>query len=711
MLKCIDLIIVFYLIMMYKRIVVGFTLWLGISFGAFSQEMSKGFTYLEQGEFSLAEEFFKDVLKEYPTNKTAKLCFARATGLNGDAQYALVLMQELRSDYPNDFEVSLNCAEALLWNKFYLKAEVYYKNLLEEDSESFPAILGYANTLSSLKKYKEALMFVNKAIEIQPENNNVLISKKYIHLGYSNQLVKSKKYKEGVDLLRKNLELFPGDKETIMNLGNTFIISENYIKAQEIYAQLINTPEEIIESKLGLSLVYHLRGDNKKALDEIELAFKVLPKLSDSTLDWRVKERYVQALIWNKAFLQAESYMLSLNSNVQNENWFLGLQAMLNVYKRDFNKSVLFYKKMLERDSVSFDGNLGLANAYKALNRFDNAYEQGLISLSLYNGQKDILNFLRKLDEQFYPTLLTDIKYSFDNGDNESYSISNTVNYPLTSKLAINSGYQYRETWKDNTKYDASVHQLISGVEYRIIPTLLLNADIGLNRISAEENDYNQWLTKLSLHTSYFKLQEFKLGYIRELENFNAELLYRKIVKDMVFINHNLNTNIGLGWFNQYFYTSQNDNNTRHLYFTSLYYQLSKQPSSKVGANFQYITFGNQVPTIYFSPERFKVIEVFGEVVRNINILKGRGVYYSINGALGYQFIEDQKKQSTYRIKLDLGYKASSRFSSALYYQKSNIASGNTAGFSYSEFGLRLKWMMSDKSVFTKIKTKINYPH
>ena len=116
------------------------------------QNMKEGFTYLEKGNFAQAETFFKSVLKSYPENKTARLCFARATGLNGQPEHALELLEGLGKDYPGDFEIRLNYAEALLWNKDYNSAESYYTELLDIDAKSFPAVLGFANTLSSLKK-------------------------------------------------------------------------------------------------------------------------------------------------------------------------------------------------------------------------------------------------------------------------------------------------------------------------------------------------------------------------------------------------------------------------------------------------------------------------------------------------------------------------------------------------------------------------------
>ena len=82
-----------------------------------AQDMNRGFSHLEKGEFDKAEMFFEDILKSYPQNKTAQLCYARAIGLNSQPEKALTLFINLKKEYPGDLEIELNYAESLLWNK------------------------------------------------------------------------------------------------------------------------------------------------------------------------------------------------------------------------------------------------------------------------------------------------------------------------------------------------------------------------------------------------------------------------------------------------------------------------------------------------------------------------------------------------------------------------------------------------------------------
>lgn len=79
-----------------------------VSIFGYSQNMQEGFNYLETGKYAKAETYFTAILKDYPDNKTARLCLGRAIGLNGKAEDAKVLFTNLLADYPTNFEVKLN---------------------------------------------------------------------------------------------------------------------------------------------------------------------------------------------------------------------------------------------------------------------------------------------------------------------------------------------------------------------------------------------------------------------------------------------------------------------------------------------------------------------------------------------------------------------------------------------------------------------------
>ncbi len=159
------------------------------------------------------------------------------------------------------------------------------------------------------------------------------------------------------------------------------------------------------------------------------------------------------------------------------------------------------------------------------------------------------------------------------------------------------------------------------------------------------------------------------------MQNFNTDLIGKQIAANNYYFNYNIGSNFKLGWFTQYFYTTQSDNNTRNLLFTSLYYSFLSKPILKAGFNYQYISFKNQLPTVYFSPSEFNAYEVFVELLKDEKITETHSWFYNLNAATGFQYIEKLDKQATYRVQAKLGYKFSNRLLVNIYGLKSNIAS------------------------------------
>ncbi|MEM6687079.1 MAG: tetratricopeptide repeat protein [Bacteroidota bacterium] len=674
-----------------------------LSFFSVAQNMQEGFSYLENGKYQAAETFFQTILKEYPTNKTARLCYGRAVGLNGNSAKAKMIFTNLLNDYPNDFEVKLNYGESLLWNQEYNLAKAYYQKLVTEDATSFPALLGFANTLSNLKDYPEALTYVNKALKVSPENPNAMTSKKYIYLGYAYQKQQLQQYPEAERLLKECLSLFANDKDTLLNLANLYLIMGEFDQAETTYTTLFDNAknyEGTISALNGLALVYHLKGKEKKALQTAQTAYDRLDETVSATVTQQTTERYIQALIWNKKYKQAKTLIDEIIAVEPNENWILALRATLNVYKSNFTKSLADYNQILANDSTSFDGNLGKANVLKALGRYDDAYAAAEKTLIFYNNQKDAINFIKELDTKFSGFYDGKASYTFDNGDNKAFLVDNTVEYPFSTRLKLLGNYTYRTTNNSVTNNKATSHAASAGLAYQLAPNVIFKGVFGVTSASAETTDYTQLLADVSLNLKPLKLQTLDIGYKRELQSFNADLLDREIVMNNFYANYNVSTNFNLGWFTQYYYTAQNDDNSRHLLFTSLYYNILSKPSLKVGLNYQYITFENQVPTIYFSPERFNAGEVFLNLIKDENITKPSEWFYELTAATGLQYIEDQESQSTYRFQGKLGYKFSDRCLANIFGTRSNIASATAAGFTFTEIGVRVKWWFDGKSRF-----------
>ncbi|MFL9844626.1 tetratricopeptide repeat protein [Flavobacterium rhizosphaerae] len=669
---------------------------------ASAQNMQEGFTYLEQGKFDRAETFFENILKEYPTNKTAKLCYARALGLNGNPGQAKNLFMQMLNDYPGDFEIELNYAESLLWNKNYEAAKTYYGTLVAKQPESFPALLGYANTFSNLKEYPEALEYVNKALEVSPGNANAMTSRKYIRLGYAYTLTQQQQYTAALEMLDQNLIDFPADKDTLLNKANIYLIIKQGQKAKQAYFEMAKTLADSITAINGAALAEHIDHKEKKALQWSELAVSKASVLNDSLLLKSATERYIQALIWNKQYKNAERAINALATQYPDDSSVMAIWATLGMYRSDFNQSVTNYTRILQKDTTSFDGNLGIANAYFAQGKHDSAYVAVDRTLKIFENQKDAVTFLNKLHNTYSPSIEEHAGYSYDNGKNKAWFTGITVNLPASLRWSFSAMYKHRETKNETTGRAANSNDYAMGTSYKLHPLASFNVVLGTTHVTSSITNYTQVLAQAFIKTKPFKLQDAELGYKRDIQNFNADLVNREITADNIYLNYNVGSNVNLGWFTQYYYTSQSDGNKRNLLFTSLYYNFLSRPVLKGGINYQYIAFNERRAEVYFSPLRFNLVEVFTDFLRDENGIDGKGVFYNVNAAGGYQFIEDNKKQGTYRFQGKIGYKFSGRFVASAYALHSNIASTTAAGFTYTELGIRLKWVITSKPVFYK---------
>ncbi|MDE3742649.1 tetratricopeptide repeat protein [Maribacter polysaccharolyticus] len=658
--------------------------------------MEKGFKLLETGQFAAAELFFESYLEKDPANKTAQICYGRAMGLNGEPKKANTLFARLLETYPGDFEIQINYNESFLWIKDYQTAKPLYADLVTQNPDNFGAILGYANTLSNLMEYENALHWVEKALAIQPGNEGAEVSRKYMRLGYANSLVNGQKYEKGKAQLNTILTDFPEDKEALLNLANLFLITKAVDSAKATYRRYATSPKDSITALNGIALAEHINEKDKKALSVAEIAMTKVTELNDPALLERTLERYVQALIWNRKFKSASQQIDSLFRAYPNKTWVHALNATLGLYTSDAKKGIESYDAILAQDSASFDGNLGKANALFAADQIDEAYNAAFKTLEIFKNQKDAMGFIEKLNAIHTPSIEEHAAYTFDNGNNIAFYTTTRADISLSTKFRTTVSYSYRTTENTETLNKAESHVLLAGLAYRLLPKTKLTTIFGFNNSISSTASYTQPVLDIKLQLQPFKLQNLNLGYQREVQNFNADLTELEIVQNHYGLDYNLGTNFDLGWYTQLMHTQQTDGNRRNLLFTSLYYNLLRKPALKTGINFQYITFKAQYPTIYFSPEQYKAVEIFVDMRGKFS---GKTTYM-VSAASGLQQVEQETQTTIFRAETSLQHQFSKRFSANLYAKYSNIASATAAGFEFTEVGLKLKWLLTKKPLF-----------
>ena len=103
------------------------------------------------------------------------------------------------------------------------------------------------------------------------------------------------------------------------------------------------------------------------------------------------------------------------------------------------------------------------------------------------------------------------------------------------------------------------------------------------------------------------------------------------------------------------------------------------------------------MPSLYFSPEQYQAAEVFAEAGGNIT---GK-TNYMLSAATGYQQVENDPNTPIFRAEMKLAHQFSKRLNGSLYGKYNNVASATAAGFEFTEVGVKMKWLLAAKPLFS----------
>nr|MBX2817799.1 hypothetical protein [Saprospiraceae bacterium] len=606
-------------------------------------------------------------------------------------------------EYPEDLELQLNFAESLLWNKAFAAAQIYYQDLVAAHPNNFAALLGHANAYANLRQFEQAHQEVSRALIISPGNGEALKSLKYIRFGLADRLMKSAHFDSATVLLNKNLEVFPEDRETLLNMANVYINQHRYDSAAKAYQRMAKTGIDSVIALNGWALVHHLKQQNGLALKKSNEAMRRIQRLPGEEhveLIANTRFRHVEALIWNKRFKEAKRAVSSLKEMYPDRLRSLTTEAMLNMYMRDFKRSRSLYQTLLSKDSLSFDGNLGNVDALFAAGYSYASYRMAKKTRKMFAGNKDAQLQYQKVAQLFRPSISSSLFLSRDNAENIAYGLAAWSDIPLGPKFNLLISGNRRQTENQKTNDMAHTQSGRVGIRYKVLPRIEAQVLFGLLSASGTEENNSRSLIDIKLHGKAGRVSDFAIGMRQELQDFNQQLIDRNIMQNHFYGEYALSTLQGIGLFAQYYFTDQSDQNQRQLFFGSLYYILKEAPIIKVGVNYQYIAFKEQVPELYFSPNRFHAQEVFMELSKEASSVAPTKPFYLLSVAAGQQNIDRDLSQATYRIRGTFGIRISHRFSTHLSMLTTNVSSASAGGFRYTQLSLGMQWHFKAEPLF-----------
>ena len=235
------------------------------------------------------------------------LCFVGVCVYNfdtslGDSEHHISETEApVRADTPMSTAKGLNHyeqGEQYLWrDENYLKAVESFTEYIDLNPNDARGYIGRGNSYQELKRYQEALIDYDKAIELSPENFSDVYSKRghvHRHLG---------QYLDAIRDYDKHLALDPSNPWSHHYKGMTYRDLEQYdvaIQNWETYVELRliesadwRESEQAADAYTNIGLAYIEFGQNQKAIEQFDKALSVDPSYSGAV---RGKENAVENL-------------------------------------------------------------------------------------------------------------------------------------------------------------------------------------------------------------------------------------------------------------------------------------------------------------------------------------------------------------------------------------------------------------------------------
>lgn len=161
------------------------------------------------------------------------------------------------------------------WKKFdksdFEGAIKIFSGICDEDEENKEALYGLAGSMLRKKDYNQALELLDKLEELDATNPKVFHLRGLAY-GADNDA------DEVVEDLEKAISLYEDPFEAYLDLGGTFLVQKDFMRAAQCFEKCINIDGKCNEAWTGKALVAWYNKEQKAALEFVTIALKINPK-------------------------------------------------------------------------------------------------------------------------------------------------------------------------------------------------------------------------------------------------------------------------------------------------------------------------------------------------------------------------------------------------------------------------------------------------
>ncbi len=638
-----------------------------ISVSSLGQDFTEGFKLLNEQNYTEAHDYFSKRVDSFPENITANICYGRALGLKGESADALAFFGTLRLKYPYEEEVRMNLAEALMWNKQYSKALEEYKILYKNHPDKIYLRTKYAENLSQVKQHDEALSHIDTVVHFLADST-ALLSHKYLYLAAAYEYSQQNNSKKALSLLDHALESHPNDGDIILLQGDIALKNKKSQSARNLYTLDAAKKADKYRSARGEILALYQSENYTRATDKLLSLLSTNPKSQDSIL---ATDLYLAQNMLTEA---------RVFYNPDNASHTISAIKLLQYTAQASATDTLIPK--LESESLQ------LLKSHE-IHLFANRNKKSDSLLDVYNqiyGENGPYNYrLATQTQKTSDYVQLGYIYGMDSDSGRSDLATLEARFRITPKSYLLPMMSIKRT--QALKGDSSARANFVGLGYTYLPSEYFNIEA-----SAGITEYTKGTELIPIYNLALTYKPRPNHYLRaslnkQFQDFNTPLLDQGLTTHNIAIAYNYMWRQRFGFYTQASYQLWSDANGQFSFYNSLYCKISRKPGIKTGINVQYMSFSDNKPLLYFSPEKFLLTEAFIELHRDV--AENAKFFYHLFGSYGFQNIDNEARQSTYRAEAQLGYKIIGESYLSIFGGRSNAANTTVSGFAYTTVGLK----------------------
>ena len=331
--------------------------------------LHKGLELFQKNKFSDAKYYFEKVLRIEPNNIKANHALGVLYGTNSEHEKAREFFKQALK-YKSDFSPSLyNLAISLIELGELSESELILQKLIVANPQDYNFYEKYIICLMKQNKFDEAEKFNEKLINLYPSNPD---SHKKMGLIKIHQ----NKYLDSIPFFLKAQEL--GKDETIKYyLGETFYNLEDYDKAISFFNEylaesknkklIFNTKERLARShdqkkdyQKSIQLFKELENEDLSTKDKV----RILASLSNVYIHMNEKD-------FDADYSMGQYYAQEVLKIDQNNIIALNNMGITNLYMRNHEESLQYFKKAYDIDPTYSATLKNLSNAYDHIGYYD----------------------------------------------------------------------------------------------------------------------------------------------------------------------------------------------------------------------------------------------------------------------------------------------------------------------------------------------------